>query len=200
MSFLGACFIFFLYLLFRESIETEVLRNNKEFSYDYEVINLNQSQPVLGDSTSVTKLDATNYNYRARVLDLYFKKNNSPLYGHGQDFVDACRKYNTPEDCTLLPAIARVETDLCKTDVSAKQFNCWGYGGSGPNRIIYKSFPQAIDSITGRLMSGYGERFFLDPEAGELFYCGSHCVTWGDKVKKVQKEIKDFARTNGYTM
>lgn len=139
-------------------------------------------------------LDFETIDHRARVFDLYFLENNSPLYGHGKDFVAACDKYNTPQDCTLLPAIAKVETNLCKTDISASQYNCWGYGGSGENRIIYSSFEESIDSITGRLMNGYRTAFFEDPEIGELYYCGSHCHLWGDHVKEVQNQLR--ARLN----
>ena len=164
-----------------------------EVSTDYSVENTSPAGEVLGSNVKSQEsavLGFTSYDYRARIFDIYFKKNNSPLYGYGQSFVNACDKYGAPHDCTLLPAIAKVETNLCKTQGSATQHNCWGYGGSGENRIVYKNYDQAIDEITRRLMVGYSSKFFLDPEYGELVYCGPHCAKWGDHVKVVQKELK----------
>ncbi len=135
---------------------------------------------------------------QGHIFDQYFAANKSPLAGFGEDFVAACRKYAAPSDCTLLPAIAKVETNHCRTDISAKQFNCWGFGGSGPNRILYSSFPQAIDEITRRLMSGYGTRFFQNPNNGALSYCGGHCVNWGDHVQSERLRINSFFRSKGH--
>lgn len=197
--FLAICILVLYFLLAGSEIKLP-LSNDEDYSTNYKLTNLQESQQVHGVDIGPHDLVLNQYDYRARIFDLFFRANNSPLEGHGQDFADACDKYHTPEDCTLLPAIAKVETDLCKTDISSSQYNCWGYGGSGENRIIYKSFEESIDQITGRLMNGYGAGFFKDPEAGELFYCGSHCNLWGDNVKSVQKDLKQFAILNGYTL
>jgi len=175
-------------------------QNDYKYSTSYSFTNDLEAKSVKGESLLPTHIEVETYSYRAWILDEYFKKHSSPLEGKGQVFVDACNKYNAPKDCTLLPAIAKVETDLCKTDISARQYNCWGYGGSGENRIVYQSFEQAIDDITGRLMKGYGLRFFNNPEAGQLFYCGSHCDAWGGHVKSVQNDIKQYAISLGYEM
>lgn len=201
LSFAIALVIVIVY----ESLGQEIIEKlddpQEEANFDYDVINPITSDQVLGKSTQGEfGAEVTYYNFRARVFDLYFKKNNSPLYGHGQDFIDACRKYNAPEHCTLLPAIARVETDLCKTDLSEKQHNCWGFGGSGENRLKFDSFPESIDYITGRIMNGYGARFFNDPNAGELFYCGDHCNNWGEHVRSVQIDLEQFSAALGYDL
>jgi hypothetical protein len=132
------------------------------------------------------------------LFDKYFEMHNSPLQGYGQNFVEACHKYSTPSDCTLLLAIAKVETDLCKTDISAQQYNCWGWGGSGRNRVIFDSFPEAIDIITGKVKQGYGDRFFEDANNGALRYCGSHCTNYGNYVESEKHRINDFFKSNGH--
>lgn len=205
ISLILSLFIFILYISFKSEIKHQLHLDQQKLTTDYSVQNISGRGNVLGKSVSNVKEGNvkflyTEYDYRARVFDLYFKKNNSPLYGSGQAFVQACDKYGAPHECTLLPAIARIETNLCKTGSSAQQHNCWGYGGSGDNRIIYQSFAQAVDDITKRLMQGYSKRFFEDPEYGELTYCGAHCTSWGDHVKEYQDELRQFAKKEGYEL
>jgi hypothetical protein len=168
---------------------------------------------VLGASTSenidsrnvsaITKIEPAatssfrSQTYHGYLFDRWLESKGSPLAGHGEDFVQACRQYGAPEDCTLLLGIAKVETNYCLTDISAQQFNCWGFGGSGPNRILYDSFEESIDEITRRLMTGYGAYFFRDPRNGGLVYCGAHCVNWGTYVRSEQNSLKFFLRENG---
>ncbi|MBD3280107.1 hypothetical protein GF389_01105 [Candidatus Dojkabacteria bacterium] len=207
LSLLVAITIYFVISLFESPINKVFESEKFELNFDYTItqnesdvqgISNSKQDPAIINTNKSTKLEIGTLDSRAWVFDQYLRQNDSPLAGHGEDFVNACDKYNTPRDCTLLIAIAKVETDLCKTGISARQYNCWGYGGSGENRIEYSSFQQAIDDITGRLMNGYRARFFEDPEAGELFYCGSHCNTWGDKVKEVQNQLKKYAEELGY--
>jgi len=149
---------------------------------------------------SVAGGDVIVSSYQALILDRYFAQEDSPLLGSGQDFISACVKHGAPKDCLLLPAIARIETNLCKAEneISARQFNCWGFGGSGPNRILYPNFATAIDEITRRLMSGYGTRFFNNPVAGERFYCGAHCTSWGAKVQNEKQRINQYYISQGH--
>ncbi len=132
------------------------------------------------------------------IFDEYFASQNSPLAGYGEDFVVACRKYGAPPDCTFLIGVAKVETDLCKTDISARQHNCWGFGGSGQNRILYDNFPQAIDEVTRRLMSGYGYRFFEQPSLAAVYiYCGNECRSWLPGVVQERARLRAFASSRG---
>jgi len=142
-------------------------------------------------------VEVDNYPMWVVVMNKYFTENGSPLKGTGKYFWNACQKYGAPSDCLLLPAISRVETNQCKTDISASQFNCWGFGGSGPNRILYSSFEQSIDEITRRLMSGYGKRFFENANNGALYYCGGHCSSWGDHVEQEKRRINSYFIANG---
>ncbi len=146
---------------------------------------------VMGISTSVT-------DYRSIVLDEFFKRNNSVLYGSGKDFVASCDKYNAPFDCTTLPAIGFVETRLCDTISAKAQYNCWGFGGSGKNRITFKSFADAIDTITGRLVNAYGTKYMLNPKLMQSTYCGPNCTTWGDGVQTTRYQINTLAQQMGF--
>jgi hypothetical protein len=150
------------------------------------------TQSYLQSNSSARPINMNHESYQGYVFDLYFANNHSPLAGYGQNFIDACRKYGAPSDCTLMPALAKVETDTCKTGISAKQFNCWGFGGSGSHRIVYRSFPDAIDKITGQLMSGYGYNFFENAHIGALSYCGAHCGSYGNHVESEKSRLKDL--------
>jgi len=132
-------------------------------------------------------------DYRAFILDKYFEKYNSPLKGYGNDFIVACDKYNLTEDCTIIPAIAYVETGLCTLGISAKQFNCWGYGGSNSNRVVFNNFSNSIDTVTRILASSYGSSIF-NPLSMAHNYCGSHCNNWGEGVNTQRNEIKQLSK------
>ncbi len=133
-------------------------------------------------------------DYRAFVLDKYFEKYNSPLIGFGNTFVEACDKYGSPKDCTFLPAIAYVETKLCTKASSLKQFNCWGWGGSGENRIIFSSFYDSIDTITRKMVTGYGVKNLNNPYKLVGTYCGPDCNPyWASSVEREQKAINKLA-------
>ena len=139
--------------------------NTKQFSYQY-----------LRHRGSIY---ASTSDYRTHVLREYFKKYNSPLADFAQEFVHACNKYQAPKDCTTLAAIAFVETKLCTIGFAAQQKNCWGFGGSGRNRITFNTYNEAIDYITRALVSGYGNRFLENPRLMQYTYCGATCNKWG---------------------
>lgn len=132
-------------------------------------------------------------DYRAFVLDKYFAIYNSPLMGYGSQFVTACDKFKAPKDCTLVASIAFVETKLCTQGLSLAQYNCWGWGGSNENRIWFKSFPDAIDTVTSKLVSGYAG-VINNPEAMQSTYCGPHCGSWGSSVTRERNRINNLAK------
>lgn len=140
------------------------------------------------------------FDYKVKVFDEYFARNNSPLEGYGKDFLKACEKYGAPKDCTLLPAIGYIETRLCTLALSDQQKNCWGWGGAGENRVIFPDYSTAIDHITERLMTlpFYGEKFFQDPVYAQLYYCGSHCDQYGTYVQQAREDINRLAEEMGY--
>lgn len=132
---------------------------------------------------------------RVFVLDEYFRVNNSPLYGTAQIFVDKCIQYGAPKDCITVAAIARAETDLCKYHNSATYYNCWGFGGGGPNRIYFQNWEQSIDRVYRSLVFSYGERYMLDPRLMERTFCGWEpgCTGWGKRVIFFMDQIDQFS-------
>src|SRR5690606_36075553 len=115
-------------------------------------------------------------------------------------FVKACEKHGAPKDCTLLPAIGYIETRLCTLAMSDRQKNCWGWGGAGSNRVIFRDYETAIDEITYKLMNlpFYGEKFFNDPVYGQFYYCGTHCDKYGGYVQQAREDINRLSVEMGY--
>ena len=131
-------------------------------------------------------------DYRAFVLDKYFESYESPLKGFGSEFIVACDKYGLSVDCSVIPAIAFAETRLCTQALALKQFNCWGFGGSNENRIIFTDFTEGIDYVTRSLASGYGNSLF-NPESISDHYCGINCVNWAKSVNQQREAIQNIA-------
>ncbi len=152
--------------------------------------NIAKVLPSYSTNSGISTIDR-----RAYVLDEYFNRNNSPLYGTGQVMVDACEKYGAPSDCLIVAAIARNESNLCKYSYSADMHNCWGYGGGGVYRMTFSSFEESIDRVTRTLMEGYGPQYINDPSLMETTFCGNEpgCTNWGNKIKHFRSEINDLA-------
>lgn len=148
---------------------------------------------VKGVNTAVQARD-----YRALVLDEYFRQNGSPLEGLGDVFIEKCEKYDAPYDCTTLPAIAHVETGLCNYGPAQVQKNCWGFGGAGVNRIYFDSYEDAIDLITDRLVNSYGPEYMTDPVSMQYTYCGAHCDKWGGHVQNQRIVINNLSVKMGF--
>lgn len=149
------------------------------------------------NNDSISSMSMNSIDYRGLILDRYYEKHNSPLLGYGGYMVQKCDQYNLPSDCTLISAIAFVETELCKQNITAKQYNCWGWGGSGENRVWFSNFYQAIDSISKGLSIGY-KSVLENPRVMGITYCGRHCDKWGPGVISEQRKIKELGKELGF--
>lgn len=179
---------------FSKAIATEHSELTTLAALDFEYPEVQGIQIVSPPVSKVRELD-----YRAYVLDEYFRTHNSPLYGTGRIFVDACNRYGAPADCTTVAAIAHAETSLCKYHTSAEYYNCWGFGGGGEHRIYFSSWNESIDLVTDRLVNAYGIKYMIDPSLMETTFCGSEpgCTNWGARVKYYMKKISDFPLSIG---
>lgn len=150
----------------------------------------------INPQVKAVSIEITSQDRRAVVLEAYFSKFSSPLAGYGDLIVENCDKYGFPSDCTLLVAIAYTETKLCNDNITAKQFNCWGWGGSGTNRVIYSNFDEAIEKISRDMSRGYSA-YLKRPDLMSRTYCGAHCGNWANAVTDQQNAIHRLAREMG---
>src|SRR5437879_4954433 len=72
-------------------------QGTKEYGSLAEITENNTLQPaVLGVRTQVSLFpEALVRSYQGFILDKYFAMEGSPLFGYGDEFVKACKKYNT---------------------------------------------------------------------------------------------------------
>lgn len=125
---------------------------------------------------------------RADVLKDYLAKYNSPLQNNAQDFIDAADTYDV--DWKLVPAISGVESTFGKFTPGG--FNGWGWGVYGDNRIYFKSWREAIFTITKGLKDGYIDKGLTDPYSMNRKYAAS--PHWGTKVSHFMNDIEKFQK------
>ena len=173
------------------SLQTAVITNNSFNSNQGNVAGISESSSNLTPESANTQQSIVTLDPRAYVFEEYFRRNNSPMQGTGEIFVNNCIKYQMPRDCITIVAIARAETDLCKYGGSDSYFNCWGFGGGGIYRMRFTSWEESIDRVSRSLAWSYGERFILDPRRMERTFCGWEpgCTGWGARVLFFVNEI-----------
>ncbi len=186
----------------RSTIETVQADNQVLPEYDFSPYTVTTVAPKLNrvedenyEFSSSTKLS----DRRGYLFDMYFKDNNSPLYGTGDLFAAACDAYGAPRDCVTVVAIAKHETDLCKYPNSIEMNNCWGWGGGGQYRQSFSTIGEGIFTVTRVLVQQYGIRYMEDPSLMERVFCGPdpECHQWGYRVRSLMTELRNFAVSKG---
>lgn len=130
---------------------------------------------------------------RARVLHDYLSQFNSPLATYAQDFVDAADLHKI--DWKLVPSIAGVESTFGKFTPGSDlypSYNGWGWGVYGDQAIYFKSWKEAIYTISEGLKKEYIDKGLLTPYQINPKYAASK--TWGSRVDYFMKDITKFAQ------
>lgn len=183
------------------SVDAKESYYKASLNVDPSAITVNNRAEVLGIAYQEKKINSTIdlLDKRAFVFDQYFLANDSPLFGYGKYFVEKCDQYGAPKDCITVIAIARNETNLCKYQLSAEMFNCWGFGGGGVNRIQFSNFEESIDRVTKVLVENYGTQYMEDPSLMEGTFCGpqEECHNWGNSIKFFIRQIEEFSKSVG---
>src|SRR3990167_11101427 len=128
------------------------------------------------ENDTTEQIAARQLSREAQILASYLAKFNSPLQYHAQDFIDAAKTYEL--DWRLVPAIAGVESTFGKFIPGG--YNAWGWGVYGTNAIYFKSWREAIFTISQGLREGYLDKGLTDPYSMNRIYAASK--TWGGKV------------------
>jgi hypothetical protein len=204
LLFLIATGVRTIYIQFEDTINTYIVLAKEQPVISQEEQNIQESvkitsstTPSISDKNTLPVVSASPslIDTRAYILDQYFKSQNSPLYGTGRYFVDACDNFGAPRSCLSVVAIAKHETNLCKYNISAQMFNCWGFGGSGSNRMQFNSFQESINRVTDVLVNQYGVEYMIDPRKMERTFCGpqDECIGWGTRVLKIMEDIDNYS-------
>jgi len=142
---------------------------------------------VVENSPSV-EIQAKVLDEKAEVLADYFKKYNSPLEAHAQDFIDAAKEYDL--DWKLVAAISGVESTFGKFIPGG--YNGWGWGVYGNQAIYFKSWKEGIFAVSKGLRENYLNKGLTDPYQMNKNYAAS--PFWGGKVAYFMKDLENFSR------
>lgn len=133
-------------------------------------------------------LEAKKLDPKAKVLEEYLSKHNSPLKDHAQDFIEAANQYEL--DWRLVAAISGVESTFGKFIPGG--YNGWGWGVYGTQAIYFKSWRDGIFTVSQGLRENYINRGYTEPYAMNRIYAAS--PFWGGKVTFFMKDLDKFAQ------
>ena len=89
---------------------------------------------------------------QVQQMQTVLAKYNSPMYPFAKELITIAEKYNL--DWTLLAAIAGTESSFGKR-MPANCINPYGWGVYGDNKLCFKSFPEAAETVAKGLATRY---------------------------------------------
>jgi hypothetical protein len=137
------------------------------------------------------KIESQKMDQRAKILQAYLAKYNSPLQYQAQSFVEAADKYQL--DWKLIPAIAGVESTFGKFipgSYSQSSYNAWGWGVYGNQAIYFQSWRDGIFTVAEGLKTNYISRGLTDPDSINSIYSTS--PAWSNHVTYFLDDLKKF--------
>lgn len=137
-------------------------------------------------STDFEKIERKIIDERARVLQAYLEKYNSPLKYQAGNFVEAADKYNL--DWRLVAAISGVESTFGKFIPGG--YNAWGWGIYGNQTLYFKSWKDGIYTVSAGLRENYLNRGLTDPYSINRIYAAS--PAWGGHVSYFLQDMEKF--------
>lgn len=154
-----------------------------------------QAQIVNSTNTQVVEIEAKPVDRRAQILKDYLAKHKSPLENSAQDFIEAADKYSL--DWKLVVSISGVESTFGKhvpggLDPQYTSYNGWGWGVYGDNSLGFKSWRDAIYTISEGLKTNYVDKGYTEPLIMNKKYASSQ--TWGVRVVYFMNEIEKYAQ------
>lgn len=150
--------------------------------------NLMKATPVYAQSEQIVTIEARPIDKRAQILKDYLVKYGSPLENSAQDFIDAADQYGL--DWKLVVSISGVESTFGKHIPGG--YNGWGWGVYGDNAIYFKSWREAIFTISKGLRENYVDRGYTEPYSMNRRYAAS--PHWGKNVTFFMNDIEKYAQ------
>lgn len=154
-------------------------------------ISLSTSTPkyqAVPEESTKSKVTVDADDARVKSLEEFFKRYNSPLFGHAQTIVAEADKHHL--DYRFIPAIAMQESTLCKKIIK-NSFNCWGFGIYGKKVTKFTSYDEAIKTVTATLAKKYIAQGLNSPEEIMSKYTPSSNGSWADAVSLVMNNLHE---------
>lgn len=150
------------------------------------------------DSLAISKKPVIKIDNRSKILRNYLAKYNSPLQDSADDFVKAADANQV--DWKLVPSIAGVESTFGKHipggyTPGSSSYNGWGWGVYGDQALAFKSWNDAIFTITSALKTKYIDRGLITPYQMNRVYAAS--PAWGGHVTFFMNDLDKYAKVNG---
>ncbi len=157
---------------------------------------LTQVKDAYAQSEQIVHIEAKPVDKRAQILKDYLAKYDSPLEDSAQDFIDAADQYGL--DWKLVVSIAGTESTFGRFipgghDPLYSTYNGWGWGVYGDNALGFKSWKEAIFTISKGLKEDYVDKGYTEPYSMNRKYAASK--TWGSKVSYFMNDLDKFAST-----
>jgi hypothetical protein len=133
-------------------------------------------------SASVTEKDI-----RVKNLERYLSKHKSPLYPYARIIVSEAEQNGI--DYRLIPAIAMVESTLCRT-IPNDSHNCWGWGVYGGKVTRFTSYLHAIQTISRGIREKYYDKGRDTLEEIAPVYNPNTPGQWRGKVERIFRHIE----------
>lgn len=155
-----------------------------------------QAQIIESQNSQVVTIEAKPIDKRAQIIKDYLAKYSSPLEDSAQDFIDAADRYGI--DWKLLVSISGVESTFGKHipgghDPLYTSYNGWGWGVYGNNSLGFKSWRDAIFTISKGLKENYVDKGYTEPLIMNRKYASS--PTWGVRVVYFMTDLDKYAQS-----
>lgn len=146
-----------------------------------------KTSAVLQNPISVNQIDN-----RTEILKGFLDSYNSPLAPYAGEFIRSADKYSL--DWRLVAAISGLESTFGQA-IPYNSYNGWGWGIYGNNVIRFKSWPEAIDTISKGLRYNY----LKDTAESNPYIIGPSYAaspTWAVRVSYFMQQIEDYRIRN----
>lgn len=145
---------------------------------------------ALPESNTQVSEEITSSDGRAKIIENFFQKHNSPLVKYAQNFIDVADKYNL--DYRLLPSISMQESKAGQK-VIENSFNPFGYGIYGSLVTKFNSWDDAIERVGRALREDYLNKGLNTPSEIMAKYTPpslSSGGTWAKGVSQFMTELQ----------
>lgn len=135
--------------------------------------------PVSGASAGLSyfnNLSNAKKDLRAKKLEKFLAKYDSPLQPFSQKIVDLADKYQL--DWRLVASISGVESTFCKA-IPYNSYNCWGWNNGNH---AFMDYDNALEEVSRVLSTNYFSKGYDTPETIAPIYAPPS-TTWAWKVR-----------------
>lgn len=131
-------------------------------------------------------------DYKAETLRKFLKTYNSPLADYAGTFVRQAKAYDI--DWRMVAAISGVESTFGE-QIPYGSYNAWGWGIYGNQVTYFKSYSEAIKTISKSLRQDYMDKWGAkNVYAIGRIYAAS--PSWAGRVNYFMNRISEFEQAN----